>query len=60
MKSRGMNHSKDVKSFMMSSSGILLNPISKNVLDSKVGSETSKKKNLLANQSIPSGNHKSK
>ncbi len=60
MKSRGMNHSKDVKSFMMSSSGILLNPIPKNVLDSKVSSETSKKKNLLANQSIPSGNHKSK
>jgi circadian clock protein KaiC len=58
MKSRGMNHSKDIKSFTISSDGILLNPILKKELEVRVSPSSSKKKNVLADQSNSSGNHK--
>ena len=58
MKSRGMNHSKEIKYFTMSSDGILLKPLLKKELESKANTASSKKKNLLTDQSNISGNHK--
>jgi len=58
MKSRGMNHSKEVRELKISSEGISLLPISRNEKGIIVGSKRMKETPLLVSQNNSSTNHK--
>ncbi len=59
MKSRGMNHSKEVRELKISSAGISLLPITRNEKGILIGSKRMKETQLLVNQNNSSTNHKS-
>jgi len=58
MKSRGMNHSKEVRELKISSEGISLLPISRNEKGIIVGSKRMRETPLLVSQNNSSTNHK--
>ena len=58
MKSRGMNHAKDIREFTMSSNGILIKEIPINELGSRIDNKKIKTNKKLIEQSFQSGNNK--
>jgi circadian clock protein KaiC len=58
MKSRGMNHSKEIKEFTMSNNGILLTAITKNEIGIEMKAKNVKAENSITGKIMPSRNHK--